>query len=269
VGGPGSFEREPRQLLPERDPVDSRDERVQDLGAGVEDPTDLGAEVRLPEGDVLLSDDLAAKLPQVALYVFVGTARPDVVRPDEVEGASQVVHNPRDERVDLLVRQRPGREEELVAESSLVVGGVEQGHAGRPGHFDDCIPDRADERSHDERDPVPLDQLPCLLHRDGGIAGFVLHDELDLAVEYPTVGIDLLDGDLGAHLHRFTDVRLDPGERYEGPELERATAPLFTPLLRGACGQEPATHCGRRDAETGVAQEPSAVPDVPPRRRGR
>jgi hypothetical protein len=109
VGSPRSPEVEAGELLPERDAVDARDQRVQHVGLGVEDPTDLGREVRHAERHVLLPDDGSAERLEPPLEVREGSARPDVVRADEVEGRAVVLHEPGDERVDLLVRQRPGR----------------------------------------------------------------------------------------------------------------------------------------------------------------
>src|SRR5438067_9699960 len=110
--------------------------------------------------------------------------------------------------------------------------------------------DVADEEVH----LVALDELARLLHGGAGLsARRVLDEQLHLAAEDPTFGVDLLDGELGTDELVLPQGRVGSRERVVEADLDR----LLAARLDDGRGEERGAR-GRRGLDDG-----------PPRHRGR
>src|SRR5439155_27138134 len=146
---------------------------------------------------------------------------PDVVGARDVEGLPGVLHDPRDEALDLLVGNRSRDEDALVAVAALVVRRVDVDLLLLGGDRADRIPHRAGDRADDDVHLVALDQLSRLLDADLRIGLVILDEELQFAALDATAIVDLLLRELRAVQHRLAEDRVDPGERDEHAHLHR------------------------------------------------
>ena len=142
------------QLLEERREP-RRDDRVEhDLGARRHDVVDDPLVVGVIEREVLLADDLAALGGDDLAHLLVHRVRPDVVGRRHVEPLRPgLLHQPREEGLDLLRRHRAGAEDQRVALLALVLlrvdverlGLVDDGSLdGLPGGAVDAADDDVD-----------------------------------------------------------------------------------------------------------------------------
>ena len=64
-------------------------------------------------------------------------------------------------------------------------------------------------------DLVALDQLARLLHAGADVVGRILDQQFDRPAENAALGVDLLDGELGAHHLVLRHRRIDAGQRID------------------------------------------------------
>ena len=110
------------ELLEERREP-GRDDRVEhDLGARRHDVVDDPLVVGVIEREVLLAHDLAAFGRDDLTHLLVQRVRPDVVGRRHVEAPRPgLLHQPGEERFDLLRRHRTGAEDQRVTLLALVL----------------------------------------------------------------------------------------------------------------------------------------------------
>jgi len=93
-----------------------------DLRAARIDPLDGPSVLHEIHGEVILADDLAAARGHELPDLLVHHARPDVVRGRKVETTgARLPHEPRDEGLELLGRDRARAEKERVVILALVL----------------------------------------------------------------------------------------------------------------------------------------------------
>ena len=119
------------------------------------------AVVGVIEREVLLADDLAAVRRDDLADLLVQDVRPDVVGRRQVERLRpRALHQPGDQRLDLLRRHRAGAEDERVALLPLVLLGVDvERLALHDGGTLDGLPRGAVDAAEDHVDVVLLDEL--------------------------------------------------------------------------------------------------------------
>ena len=166
------------------------------------------------DGEVLLTDDLAAVGRGDFVDLPVHHVRPDVVRRGQVERpCPRLLHQPRDERLDLLRGNGAGAEQERVVLLPLVLLGVDVErlalHHRRPL---DRLPGRAEDAAQEHVDVVILDELGRGRRRPRVVGGAVLDDQLDATAEQPAGRIDFVH-------HQRRDVGLGAAHDGEGARL--------------------------------------------------
>ena len=186
-----------------------RHDRVEDdIGSGRHDVGHHGLVVDVIEREVLLADDLAAPGGHDLADLLVQRVRPDVVGRGHVEGRGpRLLHQPGEERLDLLGRHRPGAEDERVALLALVLLRVQVELAGfvDHGHLDG-LPGRAVDAADDDVD-VGLDEPGRRGLRHVVIGGTVLDEQLDGTAEQTALRVDVVDDHPG---------HVDVGDAHEG-----------------------------------------------------
>jgi hypothetical protein len=146
--------------------------------------------------------------------LLVHYAGPDVVRRRQVElPRVRLLHQPGDERFDLLRRHRAGAEDERVALLPLVLLRVDvERLALHDGGALDRLPRGAVDAAEDHIDPVLPDELGGLGGRDTVRRGTVLEDQIEPSPQQPALGVDLVD-------HHPGHVRIGDADERQGPRL--------------------------------------------------
>ena len=143
----------------------------------------VSAVVGVVEREVLLADDRPAVGRDDLADTRVQHVRPDVVGRGQVELLRPgLLHQPRDERVDLLRRHRAGAEDERVGLLPLVLLGVDvERLALDDGRALDRLPRGAVDAAEDDVDLIVLDELRRLGGCDGVVGRAVLETQLAAA----------------------------------------------------------------------------------------
>ena len=181
-----------------------RDDGVEHhLGAAGHDLLDRRAVVGVIEREVLFADDRAAVGRDDLADLLVHHVRPDVVGRRQVELLrAGLLHQPGNERIDLLRRHRAGTEDERVAFLALVLLRVDvELPALDDGGTLDGLPRGAVDAAEDHVDLVVLDELGRLGFRDAVDGGAVLQAEFDLSPQQAAAGVDVIDHHLGRRWH--------------------------------------------------------------------
>jgi hypothetical protein len=156
-----------------------------DVRAARVDPVDGLRPVGVIEREVFLSEDLAPIGRGDFMNLPVHHMRPDVVGRGQVERpCSDLLHHPRDQRLDLLCRNGAGAEQERVVFLPLVLLGVDvERLAVHHRRLLDGLPGRAEDAAQEDVDMVILDELGGGGRRLLVVGRAVLDDQLDVAAE--------------------------------------------------------------------------------------
>jgi hypothetical protein len=131
--------------------------------------------------------------------LLVQRVRPDVVGGRQVERLRPgALHQPGNERLDLLRRHRPGAEDERVALLTLVLLRVDvEGLAIHHGGTLDGLPRRAVDAAEEHIDVVLLDELGGLCFGFAVDSRAVLEVQLHAAPQQAARRVDVVDHHLG------------------------------------------------------------------------
>ena len=134
------------------------------------------------EWEILFADDRAAVRRDDLTDLLVHHVRPNIVGRRQVEFLRPgLLHQPGNERIDLLRRHRAGAEDERVTFLALVLLGVDvKLPALDDGGTLDGLPRGAVDAAEDHIDLVVLDELGRFGFRDAVDGGAVLEVEFDL-----------------------------------------------------------------------------------------
>jgi hypothetical protein len=146
------------------------------------------------DGEVHLADDPAAVRRGDFVDLSVHHVGPDVVRRGQVERPCPgLLHDPRDQRLDLLRRNGAGAEEERVILLPLVLLGVDVERS--PVHHRrvlDGLPGRAEDAAQQHVDVVVPDELGGRGRRLHVVARAVLDQQFDATAEQAARRVDLV-----------------------------------------------------------------------------
>ena len=190
------------------------------------DLLDRRAVVRVVEGKVLLADDRPAVGRNHLADPLVHHVRPDVVSGRQVERLRpRLLHQPRNERVDLLRRHRAGAEDERIGFLSFVLLRVD---VERPALHDrrplDGLPRGAVDAAEDDIDVILLDELRRFGGRDDVVGCAVLEIQLHVPPEQAAFRIDVADDHPGHVGVGEPDERERPRLVRDDSHLDRTTA---------------------------------------------
>ena len=174
--------------------------------------------------------------------LLVHHVRPDVVGRRHVEASCAPVslHQPREERLDLLRRHRAGAEDQRVALLALVLLGVDvERLALVDGRALDRLPGRAVDAAEDDVDVDPAPRA-CAALAAATLSSVALSStiQLDRPAEQAARGVDVVDhhlGDVGvgdAHERERAGLVGDQAHPDQGPEAWLLVSSCVLPLER-------------------------------------
>ena len=191
-----------------------------EVGLRRRDLGDLGRPVVTVERDVLLADDLDAELLRVLLDDLVRGTGEDVVGAGEEQRLHALRRQEVHGREDLLVGGGAGVVDVLRSLEALVLHRVEEKSLVAFDDREHRLAGRRGPTPEDGRHLVLGEQLVDLLGEDRRLALAVLLDELDLLVQDPAGGVDLLGGEHERVADRLLADGHHPRRRVQEPELD-------------------------------------------------
>ena len=177
-----------------------RNDRVEHhVGPSGHDVLDDSLVIGVIEREILLADNRTALGRDELSDLLVHRVRPDVVGRRHVElPRTGVLHQPGNERVELLRRYRAGAEDQGVAFLALVLLGVDVELLALidDGSLDG-LPGGAVDAPDDDVDLQLVDELRGGGSRNAVIGGAVLDEQLDGTTEQAAGCVDVVDDHLG------------------------------------------------------------------------